>query len=171
MILFVELAHTVDDLSLLEGPMSHRRKHGLPILESVFFHHGLLVPGRQYIRRIQGFRLTVSLNQLPSLDDIILFQLIFKPLVDLIFGLRALYHVQPVTARSLGVLGSHDLHPVAVFDLVINCHQLTVDSCPDHPVAHRAVHIIGKINGCRACRQALYVTRRGKAEYRVGKKV
>ncbi len=93
----------------------------------------------------------------------------FKPLVDLILRLGALDHIQPVTAWPLGILGCHDLHPVTVPDLIINGHQLAVDSGADHPVAHRAVNAVGKVDGRRAGRQILHIPRGRKTVYTVGK--
>ena len=61
-----------------------------------------------------------------AFQNIIFLQLFLKPLIDLVLRLGALYHLQPVTAWPLGVLGSDDLNAVTILDPVLNGNQLAV---------------------------------------------
>ena len=94
-----------------------------------------------------------------------------EPLVDLVFGLSALDHIQPITAWPFGILGGHDLHPVAVPDFIIDGHQLTVNPGANHPIADRTVNAVGKVDGSRPGRQVLHIPGRCKAIYTVREKI
>ena len=92
-------------------------------------------------------------------------------MVDLVLCLGALYHVEPVPARALGILGCEDLDPIPVFDLIVDGYQLPVYPCADHAVAHRTVNAVGKVNGRGAGRKILHLAAGCKAVNAVRKQI
>ena len=88
-----------------------------------------------------------------SVEHVLLPLLLFEPLLDLGPRLVGFTDIQPVTAGSLGRLGSNDLHDVAVFQRRIDVADPVVDLRPYQSVTHTGVDGIGKIDGGRACGQ------------------
>ena len=103
--------------------------------------------------------------------NVFFLELIAEPLIDLIFGLRTLYDVQPVTARSAGVDRCQHLDPVSVFDHVIDRNKLTVDLRTDHTVADCRMNAVGKIDRCRTLWKVFDITGRCKAEHHIPEQV
>ena len=157
MFFLVLLLQPVDHLAFLQAAVPDGRQHSVPVAEPVFLLHDLLVLRLQDIEQFDIFTAAVGCDQLLAADDIIFFKLFLKPLIDLVLGLRALDDIQPVPARSPGILGCQDLDPVAVLDLVIDIDKLPVYPGADHLIAHRAVDGVGKIHRCGTVRQILHI--------------
>ena len=71
-----------------------------------------------------------------SLDYIVFLKLILEPLIYLASRLRALYYIEPVTAGSLGILGSKYLYVITVFNLIVDGNELSVYSRTNHLVTY-----------------------------------
>ena len=151
--------------------MSDRCQHAVPVHKAVFLHDSCLIFRLHNFAQVDRTCLTVGVELILALSDIFFLDFVFEPLVDLVFRLRTLDYRKPVTARSLGILRSQNFHAVAVLDFVIDRHKLSVDPRPDHLVADCSMDVVGKINGCRACRQGLDVAGRCKTVYAVGKQI
>ena len=152
----------VDNLPLFESAMSDRCQHGIPVAESVFLLHDLLIFRLHDIGKVHRFGTAACRHHLTPADDIFLFELFLKPGIDLGFRLRTLYDIQPVTARSSRILGRQYLDTITVLDLVIDIDQFAVHSCADHLISDGAVDRIGKINRRRTIRQVLDISVRCK---------
>ena len=139
--------------------------HLFPAPETVFLLHNLHIFRFQDIRQINGLTPAVRSNQFLTADNIIFLKLFLKPLVNLVFRLSALDNIQPVPARSLGILGRQYLDPVSVLDLIINVDQFPVHTGSHHLIAHRAVNRIGKIHRRRTVWQVFHIPIGGKAVY------
>ena len=139
----------------------------IPVPEPVFAQNALLIFRFHDLLHLDALHLAVLGNQILSLDDIALFKLRLKPLVDLVFCLRGLHHVQPVPAGTLGILRGDDLDPVAVVDHIVDGNQLPVHSGSDHLVAHRAVYAVCKVNGIGTSAQRLHIAARRKTVHRI----
>ena len=111
------------------------------------------------------------MQQFFSFNDIIFFELITEPLVNLVLRLRTFDNRQPVTAWSLGILGCQDLDSVAILDLIINVNKFSVDSGSYHLVTYCRMNCISEINRRGSCRQVLYISIWCKTVNTVGKKI
>ena len=171
MVFLIKLLHPIGDLTFLERAVSDRRQHAVPVHKAVFLHDSRLIFRLHNFAQVDRTCLTVGVELILALSDIFFLDFVFEPLVDLVFRLRTLDYRKPVTARSLGILRSQNFHAVAVLDFVIDRHKLSVDPRPDHLVADCSMDAVGKINGCRACRQGLDVAGRRKTVYAVGKQI
>ena len=172
LVLFTVLFYqTVHHLTFLQAAVSDRRKNRVPILESIFPLDDLLIPGNQNLAWNDRFRPAVIAYQFFASDNILFFEFLLEPLVDLILSLGTLDNIQPVAAGALGILGRQDLYPVAVLDLIINIHQFSVHPGSYHLIAHRTVDRIGKINRRRAVRKVLDVSLGCKTVYILRKEV
>ena len=167
----VLLLQPVDYLAFLQAAVPDGRQHGVPVAEPVFFLHDLLVLRLQDIEQFDIFTAAVGCDQLLAADDIVFFKFFLKPLIDLVLGLRALDDIQPVPARSPGILGRQDLDPVAVLDLVIDIDKLPVYPGADHFIAHCTVDGVGKIHRRGTVRQILHIAVRREAVHIIRKQV
>ena len=104
MILLVLLVHPVDNLSLFQSTMANGSKTGIPVMESVFAEDFLLILRSVDIVKADSVSLCVRLHQFLAAHNVLFLQLAAEPLVDLVLGLRTLDNVQPVPARSSGIL-------------------------------------------------------------------
>ena len=162
-LLAVLLHEPVHHLALLQPAVADGRQHRIPVPEAVLLLDDLLILWLHDVGQIDGLGLAVAGDELLAPDDVVLLELLLKPLIDLVLGLGALDNVQPVTAGPPGILGGEDLDPVSVLDLVVDVDQLAVDPGSHHLVAHRAVDGVGEIHRRGAGRQALHIPARGKA--------
>ena len=165
MLFLILFEQTVYNLPFFQSAVSNCCKYCIPITESVLFLNDLLIFRFKHIRQVNPLALTVSADQIFSADNIIFFKFFFKPGIDLTLCLCTLDDIQPVTARSLGVLRCKDLNPVSVLDLIIDVYKLTVHSGADHLIADCTVDRIGKVNRCGAIRKVLHIPVRCKAVY------
>ena len=171
MVGLIEFLHLIDDLAFLQTAVANGCQYGIPVPEAVFSHDRVHIIRLHDLYRVDALCLTVSVQHLTALYNIVILQFIFKPLIDLALCLCTLDQIQPVPAGTFGILGSQDLHPVTIVDLVINGHQLSVHSGSDHLISHCTVNTVGKINGRRACRQSLYFSVGSKTIHTVGKQI
>ena len=128
--------------------MTNRRKHRIPIFETIFSLYRLLVFHIRNMGNIDGFGFAVSNDHLFSFDDIALFKLLLEPLIDLVLRLCTLNNIQPVTTRSFGILGCQYLNTVTVLDLIVYIYKFTVDSGTDHLITDSTMNRISEINRC-----------------------
>ena len=145
--------------------MSDCRQYRIPVFESVFFLNDLLILRLDDIRQINPLALTVGTDQILSADNIIFFVFLLKPWINLALCLCALDDIQPVTARSLGILRCKDLNSVSVLNLIINVHKLAIHSCANHLIADCTVDRIGEVNRCGSIRKVLHIPVRCEAVY------
>ena len=138
--------------------MPDSRQNRIPVTESILSLDDLQILGLHQICLGQRLGLAICGDQFFSADDIFFLKLMLKPLIDLVLCLRTLYNIQPVTARSFGILRSQNLNPVSVLDLIVNIDQLAVDTGSYHLVAHRTVDRIGKIHRSRTIWQVLHIS-------------
>ena len=171
MVPVIEILHLVDHLALFQSAVAYGGQHGIPVPEPVFPHNRACVVILQQLGKVHAPGLAITVQQLLALDDIVFLQLALEPLVDLVLGLGALHHVQPVPAGALGILGSDDLYPVPVLDFIIDGHQLVVHPGAHHLVAHRGMDAVGKIDCRGACGQVLHLPGGREAVYIVGKQI
>ena len=146
LLLLVTFHKLIYDLTFLEAAVANGCQDGIPVLEAIFPHDRFHQVIFQKITQRNALGLTVGRHELFSFDDIVILQLIFEPLVDLVFRLGALDDLEPVPAGSLGVLGGNDLDPVSVLDHIIDVHQFSVDSGSYHLISDRTVDTVGKID-------------------------
>ena len=104
MVAVIHFLHLIDDLAFLQTAVPECGKDGFPVTESKLFHNGFHIFRTHDIHLIDRLCFAIRKQKLTSLDDIIVLQFIFKPLIDLIFCLCRFYNIQPVTARPLGIL-------------------------------------------------------------------
>ena len=86
MILFTKLKHLVNDLALFKSAVSNSRKHGIPIMESVFIYYYSLEFRLGYCKKIYSLTLTILDEKVSSFCDILFLKFISEPLIDLVFG-------------------------------------------------------------------------------------
>ena len=142
--------------------MADSRQNRIPVPETIFTENLLHVFRFQNIAQNNTLRFTILGHLLFSADNVVLFILELKPLVDFIFCLGTFYNIQPVPARSPGVLGRNDLNPVTVLDPVINGYQLSVDPGAHHLIADSAMNTVSKINRRRTVRKIFHISGRCK---------
>ena len=98
------------------------------------------------------------------MDDVLVPLLALEPLADLFAGVAGADDVHPVARRPVGRLGRHDLHDVAVLQLVVQRHEAVVDLGADAAVAHVGVDAVGEVERARARRQVLDLAARREDE-------
>ena len=161
--LLVLLHHLVDDLAFLQAAMTDGSQDRIPVLEAIFAHHRSLEFRLHDVDGVDRFQLAILGKHFLALQNIFFLEFVLKPLIDFIFGLGALNHIQPVAAGASGILGGNDLDPVAILDLIINGHQLSVYPRADHLVSYGAVYTVGKVDRRRAAGKRLDLSGRRKA--------
>ena len=165
MLFLILFEQTVYNLPFFQSAVSDCCKYCIPVTESVLFLNDLLIFRFKHIRQINPLTLTVRADQIFSADNIIFFKFFLKPGIDLTLCLCTLDDIQPVTARSLGVLGCQNLDSVSVLNLIINVHKLAIHSGANHLIADCTVDRIGKVNRCGAIRKVLHIPVRCEAVY------
>ena len=165
------LQHLIDDLALFETAVADGGQDRIPVPESISVHHLFHKFRFPKLCPVDSLGLAVALDHLLAPDDIVLFHLGLKPLVDLCLSLGALYNLQPIPAGPLGILGSDNLDLVAVLNHIFDGNQLSVHPCAHHLIAHRAVDGVGKINGGRTAGKGFHIPRRGKAVHAVREQI
>ena len=104
--------------------------------------------------------------------DILGAALLFKPRAYLVARFAGLYYFKPVAARAVaGLRGGDYLDYVARVYPVVYGHDLAVDLCTDHTVAHGRMYRIGEVDDRAADGQADNVALRRYAEDVLGRKV
>ncbi len=151
--------------------MSDRGKYRVPVPETVFLLYRLHVIGLKHIGKRKALRLAISNKKVPSAYDILILKLFFKPLVDLISGLRALYYFQPVTAGALRVLRRQYIDSVPVLELIVDIYEFSVYPGSHHAVADGAVNGVREIDGSGTLRQCLYIAFRSEAVHIVHEEI
>ena len=151
--------------------MADRCQYRIPVLERIACHDLFHILRLADLRIVDPLGLTVTVDHFAAAGNIVCLSLLFKPRIDLILRLAALYQIKPVSARALGVLGRHDLDPVTVLDHIINIDKLSVDSRSDHLISDSRMDRIGKVDWCGAAWKRLYISVRGKAVYTVGEHI
>ena len=159
-VLLVQLVQLVEDLALLQTAVTDGGKHGIPVLEAVLVHDLFGIFRFGQLADVLALGMGVGGKHLPSFQDIIFLALLTEPAVDPVLGLGALDDLQPVPAGSLGILGGDDLDPVAVVDLCLDGHQLSVDAGTDHPVSDGGMDGIGKVDGTGTRGKGLHISGR-----------
>ena len=119
----------------------------------------------------KSFGLGILIQHVFTFQDIIFFQFFLKPLVDLVLSLCTLYNLQPVTAWALRILRCDDLNTVAVFDLIFNRNQFTIDSGTYHLISYCTVHAVCKIDRCGTIGKSLNITLGSETVNTVCKKI
>ena len=110
MVFLIKLLHPIGDLTFLERAVSDRCQHAVPVHKAVFLHDSCLIFRLHNFAQVDRTCLTVGVELILALSDIFFLDFVFEPLVDLVFRLRTLDDQQPVTARSLTVLGGDDIN-------------------------------------------------------------
>ena len=169
--LLILFHHLVDDLTFFQSAMSDGCQYRFPVAESIFSKNTFLILRLYHLSGRNALHLTILGDQFFSFCNIAFLELCLEPLVDLIFCLRTLNGVEPVTAGSFGVLGCNDLDPVTILDHRLDRHQLSVDSGTNHLVADRTVDTICKVNGIGAIGQRLHIATWCKAVYTLGEQI
>mgnify|MGYP000700504014 CR=1 FL=1 len=146
-------------------------QHGIPVLKGIPVHNLFHKLRFSKLRPVDALGLAVALYRLTAPDDVVLLHLGLKPLVNLVFGLGALYHLQPVAAGTLAVLGGDNLDLVAVLDHIINVYQLSVDARAHHLVSDSRVDRVSEVDRRGAAWQCLYVSGRCKTVHAVGENI
>ena len=169
--LLILFQHLVHDLAFFQATVSNGCKNRLPVTEAVFAENAFLIFRSDHLCLRNSLHLTVLGNDFLTLYNVLFLEFRLKPLVDFILCLGTLDNVQPVTARSLGVLGRDNLNPVAVLDHIVNGYQFSVDSGADHFIAHGTVDTVRKVNGIGTVGQCFHITARCKAVDTLGEQV
>ena len=154
-------------MAFLQATMSNGRADGIPILKSIFTFAGFCIFRLYIFIQINAFCFCILRQKFFSTHDVFFFKLGTEPLIDLVFRLRTLDDQQPVTARSLTVLGGDDINLVSILNLVIQFNDISIHSGTYHFIPDSSMYRIGKIDRCRTCREGLYISIWCKAVYTV----
>ena len=160
-----------DNLAFLQCAVADGCQYAVPIPEAILMHDGVHVLRGHEACHVNALSLTISVQKLLALRNVLFLALALEPLVDLVLCLSTLDNAQPVAAGAFGVAGGNDLDAVSVLDLIIDGHKLAVDPCAHHLISHGGVNAVGKINGGGTCRQVLYLTGRGEAVYLIREQI
>ena len=160
---FLLLFHkTVDNLTFFQTAVSDCRTDRIPVSETIFFNNFFNKFRFCYITEHYTLGFGIAADCFFAFNDVFFFKFCLKPLINLIFCLGTFYNIQPVTARSFGVLRSNNLDPVAVLNNIINIHKSSIGSCADHLIADCRMNTVGKVYRCGTVWQALDIARRRK---------
>ena len=170
-LLVISLYQLIKYLAFLQAAMSNGRQHGIPITEAILVKNRIHILRLGIVGKFKALALGILSQHFLAFQNIIFLQLFLKPLIDLVLRLGTLYHLQPVTAWSLGVLGSDDLNTVTILDPVLNGNQLAVYTGAYHLVSYSTMYAVRKVNRGRTVGKGLYISLRGKAVYTVRKQI
>ena len=161
----------IEDLSLFQTTMTDSSQNRFPVTETIFMHNSILILRFRVIHNLKSLGSGILGQHFLTFKNVIFLQFFLEPLVDLVLRLGTLYQFQPVTTWSLRILGSDDLDPVAVFNLVFNRNKFAVYSGTHHLISHCAVHTVGKIYRCGTAWKGFYISLRCKTVNTVCKKI
>ena len=124
----------------------------------------------QLLQRHTG-ALQLRLEALAAVDDVLIPLLPLKPLAYLAAGVAGAGDLHPVAAGTVGGFAGHDLHHIAVAQVVIELDDAAVDLGAGHVVAHGGVDGVGKVDGRGAGGQVDDIAVGGEHEHLIGEHV
>ena len=130
----------------------------------------------QFFRRHQHLRLVaeafnLTLQHFTALDDIFLTALLLEPAFDFVARIGRADNINPVTARSVGLLGGDNLYDIAVLQLVVKRYNASVDLGTYAAVAYIRMDAVSEVNRHTAYRQVDNISARRKDKDLIGKDI
>ena len=84
LIFVMQFGKLIDNLRFLQPTMSDGRKHRIPVMKAVLADNNILIFRFVDLRQLNAFRLAKSTEKFSSSGDILRFQFMPEPLIDLV---------------------------------------------------------------------------------------